>query len=308
MAYSNNINLPKARAIALKLVFYEQLPVSIVARKCGVHRTTVWRWTQKWRDLNKQVSLTNSNRVNRQLGSRFRLDSCKWSIPTLSSRPKSFPNALANEIVQRILELRTQLRRCAEVIWHYLTLEGIVVSLSSVRRTLARNHAYDRKKYEKKLYRRNPKRPSVSFPGQLVQVDTVHLVNLANNTRKYVVTVIDLYSRMAYARVYSQLSQDCTVQAVLEAQRYWSKLKGKGVGDGLSGKLSSEFKLSMVQADNGPEFGKNFKERLEFRGMTVRHSRPRRPNDNAHIERFNRTLRYECFGGKYSIWHTKQLS
>ena len=30
--------------------------------------------------------------------------------------------------------------------------------------------------------------------------------------------------------------------------------------------------------------------------MTLRHSRVRKPNDNAHIERFNRTIQDECLG------------
>ena len=32
------------------------------------------------------------------------------------------------------------------------------------------------------------------------------------------------------------------------------------------------------------------------RGIKWRHTRVRRPNDNAHVERFNRTLREECLG------------
>ena len=47
----------------------------------------------------------------------------------------------------------------------------------------------------------------------------------------------------------------------------------------------------MIQTDHGPEFGKWFAER------TQRHHRYTcigKPNDNAHIERFNRTLQEEC--------------
>jgi putative transposase len=57
------------------------------------------------------------------------------------------------------------------------------------------------------------------------------------------------------------------------------------------------FSFRVVQADNGAEFGKLFRERLEASGKRrLRHSRVHRPNDNAHIERFNRTLREECVG------------
>ena len=60
MAYSTNPNLPKARAIAMRLLVIDQLPVTVVARKCGVHRSTIWRWKRKWDTLNRYVQMDNS--------------------------------------------------------------------------------------------------------------------------------------------------------------------------------------------------------------------------------------------------------
>jgi putative transposase len=60
------------------------------------------------------------------------------------------------------------------------------------------------------------------------------------------------------------------------------------------------FRFSMVQADNGPEFSSYFEDRLRRQGIQVRHSRLGRPNDNAHIERFNRTIQEECLGSRLS--------
>jgi len=48
MSYSINPNLVKARKTALLLVLQDKLPVSVVARKCGVNRSTIWRWLKKW--------------------------------------------------------------------------------------------------------------------------------------------------------------------------------------------------------------------------------------------------------------------
>lgn len=56
------------------------------------------------------------------------------------------------------------------------------------------------------------------------------------------------------------------------------------------------FPFKMVQSDNGAEFQKHFQGRLNSKGIKTRHSRVRHPNDDAHIERFNRTLRKECIG------------
>ena len=52
----------------------------------------------------------------------------------------------------------------------------------------------------------------------------------------------------------------------------------------------------MVQADNGPEYGRYFEQQMTKANIQTRHSRLHRPNDNAHIERFNRTVQTECIG------------
>jgi transposase InsO family protein len=63
------------------------------------------------------------------------------------------------------------------------------------------------------------------------------------------------------------------------------------------------FPFKVVQTDNGPEFKTGFKYALRKHNMSLRHSRTRRPNDNAHIERFNRTIQEECFKGKIPQEH-----
>src|SRR5690606_36192933 len=105
----------------MRLLVQEQLPPQVVANRCGVHRATIWRWQRKWLELNQNMELSNRYRPNRTAGTQFRLGSCKWLLPTLSSRPHSSPHAIAEQVVKRVLELRQQLKRCAEVIWHYLT-------------------------------------------------------------------------------------------------------------------------------------------------------------------------------------------
>lgn len=47
------------------------------------------------------------------------------------------------------------------------------------------------------------------------------------------------------------------------------------------------FPFDCIQSDHGPEFSKYFTTLIEAQGIRYRHSRVRKPNDNAHIERFN---------------------
>ncbi len=277
MAYSINPNLPRARALGLKLLINEGLPLQIVANKCGVHRSTIYRWKVKWLKLNQHQQLENSNRPSRQLGKQFRFASLHWNIPTTSSKPHISPKAIADNIVELVLKLREMLKRCAEVVWFHLRQDnGVNISLSSVRRILKRHSYINGRK--PRIRRDNPLRPIVTKPGELVQTDTVHYVCPYTKRRKYVYTVIDLYTRMTYAEIHPNILPGLAAKAILNAEARFG------------------FKFNMVQADNGPEFSRYFEEVLRRKDIPTRHSRLHRPNDNAHIERFNRTIQEECLG------------
>lgn len=277
MAYSINPNLPKARAIAMQLLVREQMPVQTVANRCGVHRSTIYRWKRKWDVLNQYVQMDNPNRPNRIYSRSNHLARCTWRIPTDSAKPHTSPTAVSEELTQLVLAVRAQLKRCAEVVWHHLvTVLSVSVSLSSVRRILWRSGVARGRK--NRVRRDNPMRPHVTAPGELVQTDTIHHIDPTSGKRLYYYTVIDLYSRMAYACLVPKLSPGLAAQAVLAAQRHWG------------------FPLTMVQADNGPEYGRYFEQQMKRADIQTRHSRLHRPNDNAHIERFNRTIQEECIG------------
>lgn len=278
MAYSTNPNIPRARALALQLLIREGLPLQTVANHCGIHRCTVWRWKRKWLTLNGHVQLENFNRPTRSAGSKFRQTALKWLVPTRSSRPRTSPHAVSDKIVSRVLELREQLKRCAEVIWHHVThTDGIHVSLSSVRRILRRHHCFDGAR-KKRVRPDNPRRPLVTKPGELIETDTIHYICPLTKRRRYVYTVIDLYTRMAYAEIYPCMLPGLAANVVLHARNEFG------------------FDFTMVQSDNGPEFSRYFEQVLARHRMPVRHTRLGRPNDNAHIERFNRTIQEECLG------------
>lgn len=282
MAYSINPNLPRARAIAMKLLIVDGLPSTTVANKCGVHRSTIFRWKKKWLLLNQNVQLENFNRPTRSPGTTFRQAALRWLVPTRSSKPLSSPGAIAEYVVQRILEIRNILNRCAEVVWHHATtIDCLRVSLSSVRRILRRHHCFDGSR-KNRVRPDNPRRPHPTRPGELVQTDTIHYVCPTTYKRRYVYTVIDLYSRMAYAEMHGRIGPGIATMVIAHAQKLFG------------------FTFSMVQADNGSEFSSYFEDKLGRQGIQVRHSRLGRPNDNAHIERFNRTIQEECLGNRIS--------
>ena len=252
MPYCTGKHIEKSRGKAMKMLVIDKKPVEVVADRFGVHRSTIWRWRQKWLAQN-HIELTNPSR-RKYLGiSSYKYELCKWSIPSFSTAPKS-PHALSDDVVQLVLDIRDQLKRYN-------------------RMNKPKNHRNRRYK--------DIKRPKVLMPGDLVEIDTIHLYNPITKQRRYIYTVIDLYTRMAYARVYKELKPINSLNTIEEAKQYLG------------------FKFKVVQSDNGLEFSNYFSDRLEKRGIKIRHTRLGRPNDNAHIERFNRTLQEECTGNYY---------
>ena len=273
MAYYRGKDIEKSRGNAIKELIIEKRSVAQVARRFGKNRSTIYRWKKKW-EMQQTVLLENPGRPSRPLGKVFRWRDVKWNIPTRSSAPKTHPNALNSDTVAAIMHIRQQKYECAEIIQYKLKKEGVIVSLSSVKRTIKRNELWRKKR----KYHWNEKRPLPTAPGELVQTDTVHYVNPLNHSKLYIYTVIDLYTRMAYARISPNLTEKGATETILEAQKFMG------------------FSFKMVQSDNGAEFQTHFQGWLNGKGIKTRHSRVRHPNDDAHIERFNRTLRKECIG------------
>lgn len=253
MPYTSNPNLERVRMQAVRLV-KQGWATREVARHFGYSHSSVVRW----------VGRVKEDHLHGNGG-----------VPTRSSRPQSHPRSLPENIVQAIIAERLKHGRCAEVIHADLTEQGVQVSLSSVKRTLARYELLKSRRKWKRIRESLP-RPEVTGPGSLVQMDTVHFVDWSTGERFYLYTLIDLYSRWAHAEVHDKLSQAVSLRVALRAQ------------------AQAGFTFVMIQTDNGPEFAKYFHDMLKARNIALRHSRVRQSNDNAHVERFNRTLQDEC--------------
>lgn len=196
----------------------------------------------------------------------------KQIIPTCSSRPWSHPLALSSELVETILRYRRERNQCAEILHYRLQNDGYQVSLSSVKRTLQRNQVTRFSKWKK--WHQYPPRPLAEKPGILIEIDTIH--DGWHEDRLYIYTLIDVCSRWAFAVPSLLINTHRSLHFVENA------------------KLLSPFQFQTLQSDHGPEFSKWFTKRIRERGMAHRHSRIRQPNDNAHLERFNRTIQEEC--------------
>lgn len=193
-------------------------------------------------------------------------------IVTQSSRPHHHPAEISKDLESLILAYRHHFKRDAFFIHHLLAKKGITVSLSTVKRTLKRNLLTYPSPWKK--WHTYPPRPVPEKPGILVEIDTIHVG--ASGDQLYVYTLLDVFSRWAHAIPARKISAGRSSSFVMASQAI------------------APFDFRTIQSDHGSEFSKWFTKKLLEDGMAHRHSRIRTPNDNAHLERFNRTIQQEC--------------
>jgi len=259
MAYSSNPHLPRVRMDAVRLI-RSGWSTRKVARHTRYSQGAIVQWM-------KRAPHDRRARV----------------IPTRSSRPAHHPHELDPAVVAAIIEYRQHYARGAEVLRELLRQDGIMVSLSSVKRTLRRNELTRFSKWKK--WHTYPPRPLPNAAGILVETDTIH--DGGHDDRLYIYTLLDVFSRWAYAVPAFRINTHASLRFVEHAQ------------------IVAPFHFETLQSDHGPEFSKWFTKRIVERGMAHRHSRVRQPNDNAHLERFNRTIQDECLSRiprSFSSW------
>lgn len=251
MAYTKNPNLPRVRMEAVELVKYHGWSIRKAARYFGFSHCAVRLWLKR----------------KPEYGFRGRL-----VIPTLSCRPHYHPETLPDEIVSRILAIRAERNQCAEIIHHRLIKEGILVSLSSVKRTLKRNNI---RKFSKwKRWHQYIDRPVAEYPGDFVEIDSMMDGRAEKRLSAY--ALIDVCSRWAFAAPTERVNSFASTRFINKARE------------------ASPFSFKIIQSDHGSEFSKWFTKVVENKGILHRHSRVRKPTDNGHVERFIQTLQKDC--------------
>jgi len=107
----------------------------------------------------------------------------------------------------------------------------------------------------------------------LFQIDTI--VIYWGKLKRYIITAVDYYSKVGYARMYSTKSSR-------SAKDFLYRLHH----------LIDE-EIANIQTDEGSEFKGEFEKALADLEITRWFSRIKTPKDNCYVERFNQTLEYE---------------
>lgn len=232
-------------------------PVSYIAERVGVHRSTVYRWLKGIRQRGIQDFLRQYR--NAKKGRR---------------RQKTH-----GYIAQRVLAIRRQHHDCCGVkIVYWLAKEGIEISRSTVYRILNQHLQLRPKRRRNK--RRGPV-PQATGPRQVIQMDTIDFGDV------YAFTAIDTYTREGQVVLRPSLTSRDGALALKKVMSYFGGCQ-------------------VIQTDGGSEFEGEFLATLPHYADRHRVARPYRKNEQAHIERFNRTVRHECLG--WTKYQEKQIS
>ena len=238
-------------------------PVAHVAAEMGVSRKTADKWWQRW------------------------LAEGAAGLEDRSSRPHRCPHQTAEYLERRIVRLR-QRRKLGPA-----RIASIVgMPASTVHRVLCR-HGLNRLSWMDRPTGQVIRRIRTERPGELVHVDVKKLGRIPpgggwrahgrgnvvhqSKTRvgyDYVHSAIDAHSRLAYSEILAN-------ERGVTCAGFWDRARQFFDAHGIA--------VEAVLTDNAKNYlGKDFTAALD--GIEHRRIRPRRPQTNGKVERFNRTL------------------
>jgi putative transposase len=249
----------------LKILDYARThTVSATCRHFGIARSTYYRWVTRY-DPQRLSFLENRS-----------------SRPKQCRRPTWTPAQAAAVLRAREAHPRWGKDKLARV----LRRDGIVLSVSMIGRivtelkrrrvlvepkaTRLRPHSRHARPYAI----RKPKAHAVAAPGDLVQLDTMHLTPLPGVERRHF-TAVDVASRWGVTGVRARATAGTATDFLDELE------------------ARTPFPIRALQVDGGSEFMAEFEAACQERGLALFVLPPRSPKLNGHVERANRTHRQE---------------
>ena len=248
------------------LIYYQTTArgnASLTCRHFGIAPKTFYKWLDRFEET-KLHTLEDQSRAPKQV------------------RQKEY----THEQYVRVLELRRQYIRYGKL--KLLRLYGNrhpgdqAISGWKIQCMIERSGLYFRPQKQAKINRKRrlaQHRKKITelkikrVKGFLLCLDTVVLYWMGR--KRYIVTAIDKWSRVAFARMY-------TTHSSYNARDFLYRLHYL-----LDGKIEN------IQTDNGSEFKRYFDQGCEKLKLIHYHSRVKTPKDNPNNERFNRTLQEE---------------
>jgi len=169
----------KARSTWLR-IYNETGSVTKTCNRCGISRSTLYRWIKRYKDGEIE------------------------KLSDKSRRPHTFGNKKVDDVLEKkILDLRKNKWGPQRISNHLLRISNISLSATTVWNVLKKNDVKNLQKHRKK---KDFKRYSRPIPGERVQMDTFKIRSGA-----YQFTAIDDCTRLKLIRVYPRKTANNTV-------------------------------------------------------------------------------------------------
>ncbi len=277
MSHANAALTPKSRLKIARLIIDDHWPISRAAERYDVSWPTAKRWAERYAIAGEAGMLDRS------------------------SRPHHQPSKTPQHLVRKIVHLRWKQRLGPIQIGDQVGMPASTVHAVLVRCRLNRLSHIDRVTGEPVRRYEHP------YPGAMLHVDVKKLGNVPdgggwryvgrqqgmknraatsgkprnahhnpNIGTAFIHTVIDDHSRVAYAEIHDDETA-ATAISVLRNAVAWFNARG--------------VTIERVLSDNGSAYRSHaWRDACAELGITVKKTRPYRPQTNGKIERFHRTL------------------
>jgi len=236
--------------------------VTVLAQELDVSRKTCYVWLWRFREAGL-AGLSNR-----------------------SSRPHQLRRRLSAQEAAQLLTVRQERR------WGPLRLAGhFRIPVATVYRALRRAGQHRLAHAPREPVRRY----EAKAPGALVHLDVLHLFALRGRKPIYQFTVVDDYTRQAYALLAPKRTSQAAWDALLAAEvafgyRFQAVLTDNDVTFTLAARPDLWPRRQGAQPSL-TRFGRG----CQARGIRHRLTQVRRPQTNGKVERFHRTIREECW-------------
>jgi len=271
----------------LKIIeFFKNYGAPATTTAFGVSRSTVYAWQRNLREANGRLSsLAPGSRVPHTKRQRL----VDPRIPAFILRYRQEHPGVGKSTIHPGLQeycqregLGCPSESTVGRLLEDLRQHGKLSELREELRIHARTGKLVAKKKKLRLRKLRRKGYCPRQPGDLVQMDSVFV--FVEGLKRYLITAIDLQTGFGFALAYPNRSSTTATDFL---HRFLHV---------------APFAIRHLQTDNGSEFEDHFRTALEKKHLPRFHNYPRHPQANAHVERFNRTLREQ-----FIRWHEHLL-
>lgn len=252
------------------LLHWEKYGMESTIDAFGITERTLWYWKQRFEKEKKMEALNPQKRTPVQKRKRI------WDpriLEEIKRLREEHPNLGAGKLYPLLLDFTDALG--IPVCPKKVTIERLIHDMGGLRvypKKITGTGRIVKVKRNKAL--RKPKGFSAEYPGHCIALDTIE--KQRNGKRMYVITAIDLYTRIAFAIGTRSHSSKTTAHFFVLILSLFP------------------YPVHTILTDNGSEFKKHLTRLLNARGITHYRTYPRTPKMNAHCERFNGVLQTEC--------------